>query len=59
MKILLITSADIYRKSGGGLANRAFYDSLVLHYPGLVDVLQYEEAVHYCMDSNFYHLPKF
>lgn len=41
MKILLITSVDISAKSGGGFANRAFYDSLTLHYPDSVDVISY------------------
>lgn len=44
MKILLITSTDIYMKSGGAFANRAFYDSLNRHYPGNVDVIQYHET---------------
>ena len=41
MKILLITSVDISVKSGGGFANRAFYDSLTTHYPDSVDVIPY------------------
>lgn len=41
MKILLITSVDISVKSGGGFANRAFYDSLTTHYPDSVDVISY------------------
>lgn len=41
MKILLITSADISSLSGGGFANRAFYDSLTTHYPDSVDVISY------------------
>lgn len=44
MKILLITSSDITVKSGGGFANRAFYDSLMLHYPHEVDVVQYDKT---------------
>lgn len=44
MRILLVTSADIHLKSGGGFANRAFYDSLISHYPDCVDVIQYAEA---------------
>lgn len=41
MKILLITSVDITTKSGGGFANRAFYDSLTLHFPECVDVIPF------------------
>lgn len=41
MKILLITSSDITAKSGGGFASRAFFDSLNMHYPGSIDVIQY------------------
>ena len=41
MKILLITSSDITVKSGGGFANRAFYDSLTTHYPDSIDIVQY------------------
>lgn len=44
MKILLITSVDMAVKSGGGFANRAFYDSLMLHYPHEVDVVQYDKT---------------
>ena len=39
MRILLLTSVDINVKSGGGFANRAFYDSLTMHYPDCVDVI--------------------
>ena len=41
MRILFIPSADIVTKSGGAFANRAFYDSLVRHYPDCVDVIPY------------------
>ena len=44
MKILLITSTGITTKSGGGFANRAFYDSLTLHFPESVDVISFEPS---------------
>lgn len=53
-KILLITSESIKLKSGGGLANRAFHDSLMRHFPGKVDVVQLwhgeadVDVEHYC-----------
>ena len=44
MRILLITSVDITTKSGGGFANRAFYDSLTAHFPDHVDVISMSPA---------------
>ena len=44
MRILLITSVDITTKSGGGFANRAFYDSLTTHFPDSVDVISMSQA---------------
>lgn len=41
MRILLITSSDIRERSGGGFANRAFYDSLTMHFHNSIDVIQY------------------
>lgn len=56
-KILFIASERIELKSGGGLANRAFLDSLMKHYPNLVDVIQLH---HYSTDTDsphFYYVP--
>lgn len=44
MRILLITSVDISTKSGGGFANRAFFDSLATHFPDCVDVISMPPA---------------
>lgn len=39
-KILFIASESINLNSGGGLANRAFFNSLSLHFPEHVDIIQ-------------------
>ena len=43
-KILFLASESITLKSGGGLANRAFLDSLLSHYPDSVDVVQLQHS---------------
>ena len=35
--------ADLHSHSGGGKANRIFYESLELHFPGKVDLIQFAE----------------
>ena len=42
-RILYIAMADIHSQSGGGYANRAFYESLLHHKPDKVDLVQFEE----------------
>ena len=57
-KILFIASERVDLKSGGGLANRAFLDSLMTHYPQQVDVIQLR---HYSNDIDkapFYFVPQ-
>lgn len=55
-KILYIAMADIHGHSGGSYANRAFYDSLILHYIDKVDLIQFEEDVQEG-DQNSYGVP--
>ena len=55
-RILYIAMADIHRQSGGGYANRAFYESLRLHYPDKVDLVQFQEYVEED-DKNSYGVP--
>lgn len=56
-QILLITSTNIYLKSGGGMANRAFFESLKNKYGKRLRVLQYDEHGFVNRESMFLHLP--
>lgn len=56
-KILLITSESIKLKSGGGLANRAFHDSLMRHFPGKVDVIQLKHGMSDVDVEHYYYVP--
>ena len=56
-KILLITSESIKLKSGGGLANRAFHDSLMMHFPGMVDVVQLRHAASDVDAEHYFYVP--
>lgn len=56
-KILYIAMADIHGHSGGSYANRAFYESLILHYTDKVDLIQFEEDVQEG-DHNSYGVPQ-
>lgn len=55
-RILYVAMADIHSCSGGGYANRAFYESLISHYPDRVDLVQFEEDVKE-EDQNSYGVP--
>lgn len=57
-KILLLASERIDLKSGGGMANRAFYDSLTLHYPGKIDIIQLRHSPEDIDHDNFYFAPE-
>ena len=57
-KILLLTSESLNLKSGGGLANKAFFDSLVLRYPDSVDVVQIAHSLTDVDHDNFYFVPE-
>lgn len=56
-KILLITSESIKLKSGGGLANRAFHDSLMMHFPEMVDVVQLRHAASDVDVEHYFYVP--
>lgn len=57
MRILLITSVNVFLESGGGFVNRAIYDSLILHYAGEVDVIQYDYHGPSDEGMGFFHVP--
>lgn len=56
-RILYIAMANIHSKSGGGFANRAFYESLLLHYNDNVDLIEFAEDVQE-EDKNFFGIPR-
>lgn len=55
-RILYIAMANIHSHSGGGFANRAYYESLLMHYHDRVDLLEFAEDV-MDEDKNYYGVP--
>lgn len=56
-KILFIASESINLKSGGGLANKAFFDSLWKHFPDQVDIIQLCHSADDKDKPHFYFVP--
>lgn len=57
-KILYIASADLQLKSGGGLANLAFYNSLISHFGERVDLIPFANYKPEGVSKEFYARPK-
>lgn len=57
-KILYIACADLQLKSGGGLANLAFYNSLIKHFGKRVDLIPFASFKPEGIGKEFYAKPK-
>ncbi len=56
-KILYIATSNFFIDTGGGIANRAFYNVLNSLYPGMVDVIHTQVKEDIEVPSNFYQIP--
>lgn len=56
-RILFVTSANLYIDTGGGIANRAYYNVLNDAFPNQVDVIHIQVSSKIETPSNFYLVP--
>ena len=56
-KILFIATSNFYIDTGGGIANRAYYNALKEVYPNCVDVIHIQVSQGIETPSNFYQVP--